>query len=114
MSVETTLAVLIALIPVAAIWALLEWANRAGVRREEVIGRQIALTDAVHRELGAVVAPVVTGSAARGWTVSVRVPLTGERGTGEPLVASADDALDTFERSGLQHLALGRWMISKR
>ena len=32
---------------------------------------------------------------------------------GEPLVASADDALDTFERSGLQHLALGRWMISK-
>ncbi len=33
---------------------------------------------------------------------------------GEPLVASADDALDTFERSGLQHLALGRWLISKR
>jgi carbamoyltransferase len=33
---------------------------------------------------------------------------------GEPLVCSADDALDTFERSGLQHLALGRWIISKR
>jgi carbamoyltransferase len=33
---------------------------------------------------------------------------------GEPLVSSADDALDTFERSGLQHLALGRWLISKR
>jgi carbamoyltransferase len=33
---------------------------------------------------------------------------------GEPLVCSADDALDTFERSGLQHLALGRWLISKR
>ena len=33
---------------------------------------------------------------------------------GEPIVCSADDALDTFERSGLRHLALGRWMISKR
>ena len=33
---------------------------------------------------------------------------------GEPLVASAQDAVDTFERSGLPHLALGRWLISKR
>jgi carbamoyltransferase len=32
---------------------------------------------------------------------------------GEPIVGSADDALDTFERSGLPHLALGRWLISK-
>jgi carbamoyltransferase len=33
---------------------------------------------------------------------------------GEPLVCSADDAVDTFERSGLPHLALGPWLISKR
>src|SRR5437867_1965678 len=33
---------------------------------------------------------------------------------GEPLVGSAEDALDTFERSGLTHLALGRWVISKK
>ena len=33
---------------------------------------------------------------------------------GEPIVCSADDALDTFERSGLSHLALGRWLISKK
>jgi carbamoyltransferase len=33
---------------------------------------------------------------------------------GEPLVGSADDAVDTFERSGLPHLALGRWLISKK
>ncbi|MBI3634799.1 MAG: carbamoyltransferase [Candidatus Rokubacteria bacterium] len=32
---------------------------------------------------------------------------------GEPLVCSADDAVDTFERSGLPHLALGRFVISK-
>jgi carbamoyltransferase len=33
---------------------------------------------------------------------------------GEPLVGSPADALDTFERSGLPHLALGRFLISKR
>jgi carbamoyltransferase len=33
---------------------------------------------------------------------------------GEPLVCSAADAVDTFERSGLQHLALDRWLISKK
>jgi carbamoyltransferase len=33
---------------------------------------------------------------------------------GEPLVCSADDAVDTFERSGLPHLALGRFVISKK
>jgi carbamoyltransferase len=33
---------------------------------------------------------------------------------GEPLVGSAEDALDTFERSGLPHLALDRWVISKK
>jgi carbamoyltransferase len=33
---------------------------------------------------------------------------------GEPLVCSPQDAVDTFERSGLQHLALGRFLISKR
>ena len=33
---------------------------------------------------------------------------------GEPLVASPADAVDTFERSGLPHLALDRWLISKK
>ncbi len=33
---------------------------------------------------------------------------------GEPLVCSPEDALDTFERSGLPHLALGRFLISKK
>ena len=33
---------------------------------------------------------------------------------GEPIVCSPDDAVDTFERSGLPHLALGRWLISKK
>ena len=33
---------------------------------------------------------------------------------GEPIVRSAEDAVDTFERSGLPHLAVGRWLISKK
>jgi carbamoyltransferase len=33
---------------------------------------------------------------------------------GEPLVGSPADAVDTFERSGLPHLALGRFVISKK
>jgi carbamoyltransferase len=33
---------------------------------------------------------------------------------GEPVVASAADAVDTFERSGLPHVAIGHWLISKR
>ena len=33
---------------------------------------------------------------------------------GEPLVCSAADAVDTFERSGLPHLALGPWLISRK
>ena len=33
---------------------------------------------------------------------------------GEPVVASAADAVDTFERSSLPHVAIGHWLISKK
>lgn len=33
---------------------------------------------------------------------------------GEPVVCTAEDAVDTFERSGLPHLAIGHWLISKK
>jgi carbamoyltransferase len=33
---------------------------------------------------------------------------------GEPIVGSAADAVDTFERSGLPHLAIGHWLLSKK
>ena len=94
MSAETTLAVLVALVPVAGLWAGLEWANRAVLRREATIDRQIALTDAMHRELGAVVAPNVTGDARRGWTISVRMPLAGD----VPVDAIARITHDLFRR----------------
>jgi carbamoyltransferase len=33
---------------------------------------------------------------------------------GDPVVCTAGDAVDTFERSGLPHLAIGHWLISKK
>ena len=33
---------------------------------------------------------------------------------GEPVVCTAEDAVDTFERSGLPHVAVGHWLISKK
>jgi carbamoyltransferase len=33
---------------------------------------------------------------------------------GEPVVCSAADAVDTFERSGLPHVAVGHWLLSKK
>jgi carbamoyltransferase len=33
---------------------------------------------------------------------------------GEPIVGGAADAVDTFERSGLPHLAIGPWLLSKK
>ena len=49
---------------------LAEWAQR---RRDTRYARQIALTDAIHCELGAVVAPFVTRRRGE-WVVSMRVP----------------------------------------
>ena len=49
-------------------------AERAQVRRDARHARQIALTDAIHRELGAVAAPFVTRRRGE-WLVSMRVPL---------------------------------------
>lgn len=33
---------------------------------------------------------------------------------GEPIVGTPSDAIDTFKRSGIQHLLLGDWLLSKR
>jgi hypothetical protein len=78
MSLETETTIMIALLPFLAVWALLDLSRRAQRRRDERIARQIALTDAIHRELGAAAAPEVTRSWTGAWTVSVRLPLHRE------------------------------------
>jgi hypothetical protein len=54
--------------PVVAVMALLTLANARERRRQVVINRQIDVTDAVHRQFGAIVAPTVR-RARRGWRV---------------------------------------------
>ncbi len=74
--------IMIILIPFLAVWALLVISRRIGERREARVARQIALTDAIHRELGAVAAPVVERGWSREWIVSVRLPLQREATVG--------------------------------
>lgn len=78
MSIQWGIAMAMMAAPFALVMGLL-WLTRViREKREAGVVRQIALTDAIHRELGAVAAPVVTRSWTRGWIVSVRVPLDHE------------------------------------
>jgi hypothetical protein len=65
----------IALTPFLVVIALLRLADSVSARRDARHTRQIALTDAIHRELGAVAAPVVSRRPGGGWLVSMAVPL---------------------------------------
>ena len=78
MSMDTEVAIMIALVPFLAVWALLALSSRAARAREARVARQIALTDAIHRELGAVAAPDVRRGVTGQWIVSVHLPLQRE------------------------------------
>jgi hypothetical protein len=78
MSIDTEIAIMIALIPFLAVWGLLALSSRVARARSVRVARQIALTEAIHRELGAVAAPEVQRGWTGGWTVSVRLPLQRE------------------------------------
>ncbi|MBI2216644.1 MAG: hypothetical protein HYU51_05045 [Candidatus Rokubacteria bacterium] len=71
---ETLLGVALAATPFAALAALLSITTRWQRVREAAVARQIAVTDALHRELGALVSPVVTKPVLRPWQVSIPVP----------------------------------------
>jgi hypothetical protein len=59
------------LLVVGGLLALAEWTAR---RRQRVILRQVALTDAIHRELGAIVAPVVEKRLGGPWRAVMALP----------------------------------------
>jgi len=65
----------IATIPFAAVIALLRLVERRQDRRDLQRDRQIMLTDAIHWELGAVAAPVVSRRPGGGWRVFMTVPI---------------------------------------
>ncbi len=70
-----TLSVLLVLSPIALIVGLLQLANWRQRTRLAEITQQIAVTDAVHAALGAIVSPVVRRTLGRGWRVAIAVPL---------------------------------------
>ncbi len=82
MSLETETAIMIALIPLLAVWTMLRVAGAMERRRERCVSRQIALTEAIHRELGAAAAPSVRRTWSGEWVVSVPVALARESTVG--------------------------------
>ena len=68
-------ALVVLAIPFLAVSALLMLAERREDRRASARDRQIALTDAIHWELGAIAAPTVTRRPRGGWRVSIPVAL---------------------------------------
>ena len=82
MSLETETTIMIALIPFLAVWGLLRVAQAVERRRERCVSRQIALTDAIHRGLGAAAAPEVRRTWTGEWVVSMRLALSRESTVG--------------------------------
>ena len=73
--VATLFTIAVGLAPFAAIFGMLRLVDRIGQRREARYARQIELTDAIHGELGAIVAPTVTRRRGGGWLISMAAPL---------------------------------------
>lgn len=70
-----SLSLMVALLPIALLVAALQLSSwRQRVRLTE-IARQIAVTDAIHAALGAVVSPVVRRTLWGGWRLAIPVPL---------------------------------------
>ena len=92
-------AILVALIPPVAIVMLLRLAERKQRKRDDRIARQIELTDAIHRELGAIVAPTVEKRRGGGLVVRMTVPFDRP-----DLVATLTTVTDqVFSRHGEAH-----------
>lgn len=66
--------VVVVAIPVACLIGLLRLATLLERRRDAIISRQVALTDAIHATLGPVIAPVVRRGRG-GWIGVLPVPI---------------------------------------
>jgi len=70
-----SLSVLVALSPIVALVAALWLAGRRQRTRLAEIAQQVAVTDAIHAILGAVVSPVARRTVWGGWRLTIPVPL---------------------------------------
>ena len=74
----TVAAVAVVVIPMVALVMLLRLANALQEARDDATAAQAAVTDAIHRELGAVVAPTITPRRG-GWRLQIAVPFRRPR-----------------------------------
>src|SRR4030095_15638272 len=94
------IAVIVALVPFAALIGALAWTNRRDRLRRDVHARQVTLTDSIHERLGAVAAPVVR-RRRRGWQVRIAVPF--ERpAVGEALLVIVRKTCSRRDRTALE------------
>ena len=84
-------------LPLLALVGLLAIADRLHRRRLRVVARQVAVTDAIHREFGAIVAPVVSKRFWGPWTVFMALPPERWAMAGS-LAAIAHRVVSTSER----------------
>ena len=97
---ELSIALAVAIIPFAVVVALLKLVEGAQRARDRALGRQIALTNAIHERLGPVVAPVVRKRPWGPWQVRISVPFARPDTVSAVLAVtreafSARDARDT-------------------
>ena len=78
--------------PILVVLGLLSLAAWRDRRRETVVARQIRVTDAIARELGAIVAPVVRKPLGGPWRVSIQIPV-GRPALVSRIVAIAHETL---------------------
>lgn len=95
----------LALAPFLTITALLGLANHVQRARERAAARQIALTDAVHRELGAVVAPSLHEPLLGPWQVVIPVPF-GRADLVGRVLAVVHEALGAIDPEGLRRVRI--------
>ena len=109
----TAVAVLAVLLsPVAVLVALLMAAEAWQRARARVIARQIMLTDAVHAELGAIVAPVVQKRAFKPWRVVFAMPAGHTRATGQLIAIAARVLADELRSPSDLHIVFTRPMAA--
>jgi hypothetical protein len=75
---EIAVGIAVAMIPFLTVAGLLGLSAHLRRREDDRISRQVAVTDAMHRELGAAAAPEVRRDWLGGWTVSAAVPFEQE------------------------------------
>lgn len=100
--VTVTTVFMVVLLPLGGLAALLILIERRQRARDARARRQIAVTDAIHRELGAVVAPVVKRRLGRGWRLQIAVPFQSPATVGRVVAIGHAAMLETGAGEALE------------